>query len=181
MATVVSDVPDASSAAPRPSRLGAPPVPMMSRDSSRTPSMTSASSRSSAPAGVAVVVSVMVSASLYCGDKLDGVTLGERGSEPLAAGHHLGVVGDGDAEPAPVGCLPAGGKGASGHRTDEHGQGSPVSHRVLGSVQDDVHAVSLSLELAADVWRPEKRPGLKGSQRLSVTLSIRSLQDRKST
>ena len=42
MATVVSAVPEAISAAPRPSRLGAPPVPMMSRDARATPSMTRA-------------------------------------------------------------------------------------------------------------------------------------------
>ena len=46
MATVVRAVPEASRAAPSPSRLGAPPVPMMSREPRSTPSMT----RSSLPA-----------------------------------------------------------------------------------------------------------------------------------
>src|SRR6478609_3656854 len=98
MATVVRAVPEARSAAPRPSRLGAPPVPMMSRDPRATPSITRASPVPGFPAGLMVLVSVMVSASLHCRDNFDVVTLGERRGEPLAAWHHLGVMCDGDAQ-----------------------------------------------------------------------------------
>ena len=54
IATVVSWVPEATSAVPRPSRLGAPPVPMMSLEVSSTPSMTRLS------AAVSVNVSAIV-------------------------------------------------------------------------------------------------------------------------
>ncbi len=44
MATVVSSVPDASSAASITSRLGAPPVPMINRDPNVRPAMMKGSS-----------------------------------------------------------------------------------------------------------------------------------------
>jgi hypothetical protein len=50
IATVVSSVPDAISARSRTSRLGAPPVPMMSREENARPAITSGSSTVSLPA-----------------------------------------------------------------------------------------------------------------------------------
>src|SRR5213595_1463666 len=114
MATVVSSVPDASRAAPSPSRLGAPPVPMMRREPSPTPSMTSLSLSCGWLRVLMLVVSVMVSASLDCGDQFDVVTIGERCDEPLAAGYYFGVVGDGDAQFLPVGGPAVGAEGTAG-------------------------------------------------------------------
>src|SRR5688572_9333496 len=99
MATVVSSVPDASRAAPSPSRLGAPPVPMMRRDPSATPSMISLSARSGWWFSVLMLlVSVMVSASLDCCDQFHVVTVGERRDVPLASGYYFGIVRHGHAE-----------------------------------------------------------------------------------
>ena len=50
MATVVSSVPDAASARSSTSRLGAPPVPMMSRELIGSPAITNGSSMVSLPA-----------------------------------------------------------------------------------------------------------------------------------
>src|SRR3954471_21461775 len=114
MATVVKAVPEARRAAPRPSRLGAPPVPMMSREPRATPSITRASRAPAVPAVLMVLVSVMASASLYCCDEFDVVAVGERRGEPLAARDHLGVVRDGDAEFSAVRGLSVVGQRASG-------------------------------------------------------------------
>src|SRR6478735_12046521 len=143
MATVVRAVPDARSAAPRPSRLGAPPVPMISRDPRATPSITRPSAAPGFPAGLMVPVSVMVSASLYCCDKFNVVALGERRGEPLAPRHHLGIMGDGDPQLPAVGRLAVRCQRASGDLADERGDGGAVRHRVGVSVQGDVHTVSL--------------------------------------
>ena len=50
IATVVSSVPDAASARSSTSRLGAPPVPMMSRELIASPAITNGSSMVSLPA-----------------------------------------------------------------------------------------------------------------------------------
>src|SRR5690349_16594642 len=176
MATVVRAVPEASSAAPRPSRLGAPPVPMMSRDPRATPSITRASAAPGFPAGLMVLVSVMASASLYCSDKFNIVALGERGGEPLAPRHHLGIMCDGDAQFTAVRCLSVGCQRASGDLADERGDGGAVGHLVRVSVQGDVHAVSLMWGVVAAAAGRENRSGLKGDQRESDVPSSSAVQ-----
>src|ERR1700712_916330 len=69
---------------------------MKSRDESRTPAITRASS-SGVRSGVTVSVGVMVSASLHGADDLDAVALVDRGRGPVAAAHDPAVQRDGDA------------------------------------------------------------------------------------
>src|ERR1700683_10181 len=84
MATVVSSVPDAASARPSTSRLGAPPVPMISRDPNFSPAISSGSS---------VSIS-LTSTSLYGGEQFDLVAGRERHGRPGSTAHDLAVDSD---------------------------------------------------------------------------------------
>ena len=83
IATVVSSVPEASSAASITSRLGAPPVPMISREPNDRPAMQSRSSP--------------CSATLHRRDDLHPGALAEHGVGLPAPRHDLAVDGDRDA------------------------------------------------------------------------------------
>src|SRR5256885_9810665 len=87
IATVVSSVPDATSARSSTARLAAPPVPMINRDVSLHGPMTSGSS--------------VISASLDRGEHVDARALGHRRGRPVAAADDDAVDRDSDAGPLP--------------------------------------------------------------------------------
>src|SRR5258708_5840951 len=101
IATVVSSVPEAVSARPRMSRLGAPPVPMISRDANFCPPSTSGSSAShsltSASPERAARSGWPTSASLNGHEHLDLVPRRQPGRWPGCAAHHLAVDRCGDS------------------------------------------------------------------------------------
>src|SRR5262245_61781115 len=106
-ATVVSSVPEATSASSSTSRLGAPPVPMIRRDPSFSPAMTSGSPAgrslkagspgSGAGAERGTVRRPPRSTPLGDGQDLDLVAVDHVVAGPGAAGHHLAVDGHGQA------------------------------------------------------------------------------------
>src|SRR3984957_9373184 len=110
MATVTAPVPDAAITRPSTSRLGAPPVPTMSRESSvRPPSSQDPGSsgwpfpvRPGAPFTISAPV---ISASLHRGDHLDLVAVPQRRPRPGAPRHDLPV--DGRRDPAGLASGPA--------------------------------------------------------------------------
>src|SRR3984957_7602108 len=120
MATVTAPVPDAAITRPSTSRLGAPPVPTMSRESSvRPPSSQDPGSsgwpfpvRPGAPFTISAPV---ISASLHRGDHLDLVAVPQRRPRPGAPRHDLPV--DGRRDPAGLAGGLAGDRGHQGiHR-----------------------------------------------------------------
>src|SRR5690606_15525274 len=102
IATVVSAVPDATSASSSVSRFAAPPVPMTRRDPTAVPATTSGSAPAGSvaagrDAGERSVVTVSSSAALDGGHDLDAVTGCDDGARPRAARHDGVAHGDGDA------------------------------------------------------------------------------------
>src|SRR5690606_40866850 len=89
IATVVSAVPDATSASSSVSRFAAPPVPMTRRDPTAVPATTSGSAPAGSvaagrDAGERSVVTVSSSAALDGGHDLDAVTGSADGAGPRA-------------------------------------------------------------------------------------------------
>src|SRR6478735_5277493 len=92
IATVVSSVPDASSAASITSRLGAPPVPMINRELNSLPAMISRSASL-----VAWSVTACRSTTLHRRHDLHRGPLRQLDGRVLAPRDHLTVHGNGNA------------------------------------------------------------------------------------
>ena len=96
MATVVSSVPEASSAASITSRLGAPPVPMISREPKLRPAMTSGSAGTGCETVPVLATRPVASATLHRGEDLDPGAVAQPVSACRRAARRA-VDGDGDA------------------------------------------------------------------------------------
>src|SRR5438128_12321207 len=79
-------------------RLGAPPVPVMSREPDSTHAITNASCSSTAVGAALTVLSI--SSPFCCGENLDPVAVAQMRAIPLAARHDLVV--ERHRDPTPV-------------------------------------------------------------------------------